>query len=145
MVDETPHSSAAARVLDIPELLEHILLALAETSDSRSCDSSYAPICFDEIEPLTSLSAVCRVDRMFYDSIKTSKKIQRLMQRPLFCESGNGGLYPVELPGNLVATIENGSCEEHFLGVCISAINMPEGDQGQSCNCRQPRRRHGGM
>lgn len=68
--------SAAAKGFAIPELVEHILYCLANVAPGEEDDESPRK----SMEPLITLAAVQRVDTMFHNTIKTSKKLQRLQQ-----------------------------------------------------------------
>lgn len=76
--------SAVAKVFALPELLEHILFCLA----SEKLKAKVRGRVINDIQPLKCLAAVERVDTNFFNNIKSSKKLQRLMATPLVTKAG---------------------------------------------------------
>lgn len=125
---DSPPPMAAAKVFAIPELLEHILFYLVEASAGSKQIAPPKEIAeIGEVHPLASLAAIKRVDSMFRDTIETSKKLLRLIDRPLFSQSGP--IPQFDLPAGFYLNTRKYSCKTalntiHFIRVRIFKLDV---------------------
>lgn len=98
--------SPALRVFVVPEVLEHILICLAEAEiEHQECQPHP-----EALQPLKCLAAVQRVHSTFHDTIKSSKRIQRLMYEPLESKMENTSKPLSLLGGALLLTTLGPEC-----------------------------------